>query len=246
MEECGSIVWAQMGDTNFGDKDNAPPYAPPILKHGELLIPQTSNILMYLAPRLGLAPTDDALAIYRLNALVLTALDGLSNEIHDTHHPIAKELSYEDQKAEALRRSQEFVKTRLPKHLGYFERVLKGEASGDGPWLHNGTFTYADLVMFQVNLLLVLFVLGAVLRPQSPTDQSNINKQCIDGTLFAFPKVMAAAKESGKYDRVFTLYEAVKARPRIAAYLTSERRQKYSMGIYRYYEEMDVIPAENK
>ncbi|CAG9979525.1 unnamed protein product [Clonostachys byssicola] len=218
MEECGGIVWAQMGDTNFGDKANAPPYSPPILKHGDLLIPQTSNILMYLAPRLGLAPTDDALAIYRLNALVLTALDGLSNEVHDTHHPIAKELSYEDQKTEALRRGQEFVKTRLPKHLSYWERVLKGEASGDGPWLHNGTFTYADLVMFQ----------------------------CIDGTLFAFPKVMAAAKESGKYDRVFALYEAVKARPRIAAYLASERRQKYSIGIYRYYEEMDVVPTEDK
>ncbi|RYP67277.1 hypothetical protein DL770_008644 [Monosporascus sp. CRB-9-2] len=216
-QKCADIVWAQMSDNNLGDKNNPPPYAPPILKHGDLLISQTPNILMYLGPRLGLVPStpEKENDIYKINGLVLTALDGLCNEVHDSHHPIAKELYYDEQKTEALRRSKEFIKTRLPKFLTYFEKVLKGEASGDGPWLYGGTFTYADLVLFQ----------------------------CLDGTQHAFPKVMAAAKESGKYDRLFQQYEAVKARPRISAYLTSERRQKYSpLGIYRHYEELDVLP----
>ncbi|KAK7754604.1 hypothetical protein SLS62_003387 [Diatrype stigma] len=216
MQACGDIVWAQMGDDNLGDATNPPPYAPQILRHGDLLISQTSNILSYLGPRLGLVPTGPGKEndIYKINGLVLTALDGLSNEVHDCHHPIAKELYYEDQKTEAIRRSKEFIKTRLPKHLGYFEKVLKGEASGDGPWLYGGTLTYADLVLFQ----------------------------CLDGTQYAFPKVISAAKESGKYNRLFQHYEAVKSRPRISAYLASERRQGYTLGIYRYYEELDVLP----
>jgi glutathione S-transferase len=65
--------------------------------------------------------------------------------------------------------------------------------------------------------------------------------QCVDGTQFAFPKAMNQARESGKYDRVFQLWEDVKARPNIAAYLASERRQKYDWGIYRYYPDNDVL-----
>ena len=55
-----------------------------------------------------------------------------------------------------------------------------------------------------------------------------------------FPKALAKLKREGKCDKVLALYEAVKARPRIKAYLESERRQKYSNGIYRYYEELDI------
>ena len=56
-----------------------------------------------------------------------------------------------------------------------------------------------------------------------------------------FPKAMTAAEKSGDYEQVFQLYQAVKERPRISAYLASDRRQKYSEGIYRYYEELDVV-----
>jgi glutathione S-transferase len=52
---------------------------------------------------------------------------------------------------------------------------------------------------------------------------------------------MAQAKESGKYARVFQLWEDVKARPNVATYLTSDRRQKYDWGIYRYYADNDVL-----
>ncbi len=147
-------VLAFVQGTAPDDGINPPPCAPPILKHGDLVISQTPNILQYLGPRLGLLPDagEDPDAIYRVNALALTALDGLSNEPHDCHHPIASGLYYEDQKAESRRKSEDYVKTRLPKFMSYFERVLGSKASGDGPWLYAGRLTYADLVLFQVGL----------------------------------------------------------------------------------------------
>ena len=51
---------------------------------------------------------------------------------------------------------------------------------------------------------------------------------------------MAKMEKSGDYDDVFKLYEAVKDRPKIKAYLASDRRQKYSLGIYRHYPELDL------
>lgn len=57
-----------------------------------------------------------------------------------------------------------------------------------------------------------------------------------------FPKAVAKYEKSGHYSGVFKLYEAVKERPRIKEYLASDRRQKYSMGIYRYYKELDIEP----
>lgn len=52
---------------------------------------------------------------------------------------------------------------------------------------------------------------------------------------------MNQARESGKYDRVFGLWEAVKSRDNIAKYLASDKRQKYGWGIYQYYEDNDVL-----
>jgi len=85
-----------------------------------------------------------------VNALALTALDLFSNEVHDTHHPIATMLPWEDQKEESKRRSKEWVQNRLPNVLAYWQRVLENEERGPGPWLLGDTFTYADLVLFQV------------------------------------------------------------------------------------------------
>ncbi|KAH9886385.1 glutathione S-transferase domain-containing protein [Xylariomycetidae sp. FL2044] len=214
MEKGMDKVQEQISEKNVGDDFNPPPLAPPILRHGDLLISQTPNILFYLAPRLGLVPSadEDEDALYRVNGLALTALDGLSDEVHDCHHPIGAGLYYEDQKDESKRRSADFRENRLPKFMGYFERVLQSKSSGEGPWLYGNSLTYADLVLFQ----------------------------CIDGCKFAFPKAMSIAEKSSHYVHVFELYEAVKERPRIKAYLESDRRQKYSMGIYRYYPELDT------
>lgn len=134
-----------------GGGNNPPYFAPPLFKHGDLVISQTPNILLYLGPKLGLAGSPDNEGdLYRVNALALTALDLLSNEVHDTHHPISTMLAWEDQKEESKRRSKQFVQGRLPSILSYWQRVLESEERGQGLWLLGNTFTYADLVLFQV------------------------------------------------------------------------------------------------
>jgi len=121
------------------------PFAPPFLKSGALVIAQTATILAYLGARHGLAPDDEA-GRFAAQQLQLTISD-LLGETHDTHHPIAGGLYYEDQKREAKRRSLDFVKTRLPKYLGYFERVL---ARNGGTFLVGDALSYVDLSAFQM------------------------------------------------------------------------------------------------
>lgn len=155
LDKDSVMAYIAQINKNIGDELNPPPFAPPILKQGDLLIYQTPNILLYLGPRLGLAPRfeEDSAGIYHINQLTLTALDGFSNEVHDTHHPISMLLYYEDQMEESKRKAADYIANRLPKYLGYFERVLKGEASGEGPWLYGGQLTYADLVLYQVSYI---------------------------------------------------------------------------------------------
>src|SRR6266481_7243222 len=63
-----------------------PPFAPPFLKAGKLVIAQTANILLFLAPRHGLAPKSEAARLCA-HQLQLTVSDWLV-EVHDSHHPI--------------------------------------------------------------------------------------------------------------------------------------------------------------
>src|SRR6185503_2406475 len=99
-------------------------FAPPFLNAGKLLIGQTANILLFLGAHHGLAPKSEAGRLW-VNQLQLTIGD-LLVEAHDTHHPIAASLYYEDQKPEARRRAECFTRERMPKYLGYFENVLAG------------------------------------------------------------------------------------------------------------------------
>jgi glutathione S-transferase len=124
-----------------------PPFAPPILKAGRLIIGQTANILQFLGPRLGIVPKSEAGRLWT-HQLQLTIADFLV-EIHDTHHPVAGGLYYEDQKKEARRRAADFLKHRVPKYLGYFEKVLGQNASGKR-YMLGAKLTYVDLSIFQV------------------------------------------------------------------------------------------------
>ncbi|HZD19500.1 MAG TPA: glutathione S-transferase [Burkholderiales bacterium] len=113
------------------------PFAPPFLRAGELVIAQTAMILHWLAPRLGLAPKAEPARLW-LHEQQLTISDWLV-EVHDMHHPIGSGLYYEDQKAESLRRAQDFRENRLPKFLDYFERVERGKNT-----------SYVELSLFQM------------------------------------------------------------------------------------------------
>ena len=123
------------------------PFAPPFLKDGELIVPHVANILRYLAPKLGLAPKDEGLR-YVAHGLQLTIAD-MVTEVHDTHHPLAGGLYYEDQKDAAKQRSKDFIENRVPKFIGYFERVLAQNPQGDTQMIGNTT-TDVDLSIFQL------------------------------------------------------------------------------------------------
>jgi glutathione S-transferase len=183
-----------------------PPYAPPFLKAGKLMIAQTANILLYLGPRLGLAPREEAAALW-VHQMQLTIAD-LVTHIHDTHHPVSGWLYYEEQKPAARLRTRDFWRYRVPKFLGYFERIL---TRSGGPYVLGRRLTYVDLSLFQV----------------------------VEGLRYAFPKRMRRFER--KVPRLIALHDRVAARPRIAAYLASERRIPFSQwGIYRYFKELDA------
>ncbi|HVO23660.1 MAG TPA: glutathione S-transferase [Candidatus Margulisiibacteriota bacterium] len=197
------------GQGSAGARPSALPFAPPFVKVGTVVISQTANILAYLAPRLRLVPADEALRA-EANQIQLTLADFV-DEIHDTHHPIAGSLYYEDQKAAAKRRARHFVEERMPKHLGWIEKVLARNRKSAGHWLVGSACTYVDLSAFQI----------------------------VEGLRYAFPNAMARIES--QIPRVVALHDRVAARPRIAAYLQSKRRQAFNqMGIFRHYPELDA------
>jgi glutathione S-transferase len=182
------------------------PYAPPFLKSGNLVIGQTSNILLYLGPRLGLAPRSEADRLWA-HQLQLTVAD-LVEEISEVHHPIAGMLYYEQQKREAKRRAEDFRKRRIPKYLGYFEKAI--ERNGRSGYAVGNRATYVDLSLFQI----------------------------VEGLRYAFPRAMK--RHERKLKRLAALRDKIATRPRLAAYLASERRIPFNeMGIFRRYPELD-------
>ncbi len=130
--------------TKMMEASGTPPFAPPFLKAGKLVIGQTANILHYLGPRHGLAPKAEAGRLW-LHQLQLTIAD-LVLEIHDTHHPLGPSLYYEDQRGPAKQRTAEFWSERVPKYLGYFEGLVKA----NGPYVTGRKATYVDLSLFQI------------------------------------------------------------------------------------------------
>jgi len=129
------------------DTRNCPtPFAVPALRYRDIIISQSSNILLFLGPRLGLVPKEEN-AQYFVNQLALTAMD-LANEAHNTHHPISMSLYYDDQKAEAARAAKDFRGSRIPRFFGYFNEILKKNKAGSD-WLYGSSLTYADLVVFE-------------------------------------------------------------------------------------------------
>lgn len=119
------------------------PFSPPFLRSGGMLVAQTANILRFLGPRLGLVPAGERDRVWA-HQIQLGIADFIT-EVHDTHHPVAVDLVYEDQRTEALRRTRHFLARRVPKHLGWLER-----AAGGGRWALGGRLSYVDLSIFQV------------------------------------------------------------------------------------------------
>src|SRR6202521_346702 len=139
--ERGMAAMMRMMEADNG----TPPLAPPFLQGGKIVIGQTANILLYLGSRHGLAPKAEAGRLW-VHQLQLTIADFVM-EIHDTHHPLGPSLHYEDQRAPAKKRTDEFWKERAPKYLGYFERLLENNG---GSYVTGRRLTYVDLSLFQI------------------------------------------------------------------------------------------------
>jgi glutathione S-transferase len=122
-----------------------PPFAPPFLKAGELIVGHTANILIFSGAHHQLAPADEAGRLWA-HQLQLSVTD-FAKEIHDTHHPVGAAFYYEEQKPEAKRYTENFLKLRLPKFLNYFETVI---TRNDGRYLVRGSLTYIDPSLFQL------------------------------------------------------------------------------------------------
>jgi glutathione S-transferase len=185
-----------------------PPFAPPFLKAGDLLIGQTANILLYLGAHHRLAPRAEAGRLWA-HQLQLTITDFVA-EIHDTHHPISVNLYYREQRSEAKRRAADFRAERVPKYLGYFERVLERNARGD-KHLVGARVTYPDLSLFQI----------------------------LAGLRYAFPRLMQEIEERyprivALHDRVKALPRIA------AYLSSPRRIPFNDEGIFRHYEELDA------
>ena len=124
-----------------------PPFAPPFLVHGKVVVGQTSAILLYLGPLLGLVAKGPTQRLWT-HQIQLTIADAVA-EAHDTHHPIAVGLFYEQQTHEAAKRALEFRRERIPKFLNWFEAVLTRNPNGS-TYLVGGQLSYADLSLFQL------------------------------------------------------------------------------------------------
>lgn len=130
-----------------GEATDRPPFAPPFLKAGDIILSHVANILQFLGPRLGQVPENEAARLWA-HALQLTITD-FTAEVHDTHHPLGPGLPYEKQREEAARRAALFIRDRLPKFLRYFERLLAASSTGDVYLIGQG-FSYVELSLFHM------------------------------------------------------------------------------------------------
>ena len=188
--------------------DVHPPFAPPFLVDGKVVVAQTSAILHYLGPRLKLVAAAEDARLWTLQ-IQLTIAD-LVAEVHDTHHPVGAGLYYEDQKAEALRRAQEFCHARMPKFARWFERILDRNPAGT-KHLVGARLSYADLSLFQV----------------------------VEGLRYAFPKAAARVLAKtphvvALHDRVAALPKVA------AYLRSDRRISFNEEGIFRRYPELDA------
>ncbi|MET0389103.1 MAG: glutathione S-transferase [Polyangiales bacterium] len=198
----------------LGTSSSPAPFAPPFLRSGKLVLAQTAAILHYLAPQLELAPRTET-AQWAALQHQLTLSDWVV-EAHDTHHPVGVGRYYHEQKKEALRRSEEFKAERIPKFLGYFERILK-QSPGRHKHLVGSRVTYPDLSLFQV----------------------------VEGLRYAFPNTFARAARKAPLVVALASRIAERPRI-AAYLASPRRIPFNEDGIFRHYPELDAPQGKPK
>jgi glutathione S-transferase len=184
-----------------------PPFAPPFLKAGKVVIAQTANILFYLGPRVDLAPKNEILRLWA-HQLQLTVADWVA-EVHNVHHPISGALYYEDQKKEAKRCAEDFLRSRLPRYLGYFEDILNRNPR-ESPYVLGKRASYVDLSLFQM----------------------------VEGLRYAFPRAMRRMERNSPKLMALRDRVAMRRRL-AAYLASPRRIPFNQQGIFRHYPELD-------
>ncbi len=136
-----------LGKDLSDERNPRPSFAAPFLVDGDIVVGQTSAILLHLGPRLGLAGKGAADEVWT-HQIQLTVADAVT-EAHDTHHPLSSALYYEDQREAALVRAKDFRENRMPKFLGWFEEILQRNPAGHAHLVADA-LSYADLSLFQL------------------------------------------------------------------------------------------------
>lgn len=223
LEEAG-VAYLDVARSNKKQADNRaailkilentdierPPFSPPFLVDNGIIIAQAAAILQYLAPKINLIGDEEAEQIFA-HQLQLTVTDFLM-EVHDTHHPLASALYYEDQVEESKKRAANFIKLRIPKYMNYFERILINNKSNSG-WLIGEKMTYPDLSLFQI-------IMG--LRYAFPQSFSKIEKKYPNA--LALQNAVAMRPNTAAY------------------LSSERRIPFNTMGVFRHYPELDTNP----
>ena len=185
-----------------------PPFAAPFLKDGDRLIGQTSAILLYLGDRHGLAPKDEDGRLWT-HQIQLTIAD-LVGEAHDAHHPLGGNFWYHEQKEEARRRTEHFREHRIPRFIGWLEKILARNPAGT-EFLVASALTYADLSLFQA----------------------------VEGLAYAFPKQMARTLADTPLVAALRQRVASRPRIK-GYLASGRRQPFNADGVFRHYPELDV------
>ncbi|KAK4705455.1 hypothetical protein P7C70_g745, partial [Phenoliferia sp. Uapishka_3] len=207
-----------------GRAEDPTPFAPPVLDHDGLVISQTPNILLYLGARLPKIDLSAAPGAEKGGGNVVAkpmqpdAHTYHVNELALTVLDLVNEVHDTHHPLDITAYYEEqkdaaLVRARVFRELRlpkFFAHFESNIKKAGGEFLTNGGPTYADLALFQV----------------------------YDGLLFAFPCLMAQV--TPQYPLISRLYERIKESPRVVAYLKSDRRQPYSMGLFRFYPELDA------
>ncbi|GAA5820491.1 hypothetical protein JCM10212_003817 [Sporobolomyces blumeae] len=234
-------------DGSFEGNDRNPlVFAPPVLKHGRVVISQTPNILLYLSthvaslidlssrsggdPEPGSSASTDDVSSQSKKKVKVSPQSLTDDDDATVYHVNSLVLTILDLNNEAHDTHHPtavsaFYEDQKPEAIKkakafrtervpkFFDHLHQVLEKSSGDWLLGDRETAADLCLFQV----------------------------VDGLRFAFPKLMGQLLP--RYPKILAHYDLVKDAPRIKAYLGSERRQKYSMGVFRYYPELDAEDA---
>jgi len=175
-----------------------PIFAPPIIQKGNFYLCQTPAITSFLGKKFGLYP-DNEIDEARAHQVSLSIADFITAG-RAPFHPLRPYQTYHDQKEEAKPFIRDFVTERLPKHLTHFEAIL-AYAKKQNPSSQE------------------IYVVGNKL---TYVDLELFHALCATESQFN------EAWDAMEVPLLKAYKTQIAARPKIAEYLKSDRRQKFA------------------